>query len=131
NDTNHTNISIAGVAFYPSGNVQGSGCAAAVTVLPLCGLKGVKYLGATSLAQNYPNPFAGMTTIHVTCAQSDTAGARLRVYNMLGSMVADLTSQLRPDSDVSFNAAGLPQGVYYYVLEAPNERLVRQMFVMR
>jgi hypothetical protein len=130
-DTNYTSISIVNVVFYSSGAIQGSGCTAAVTVVPLCGMKGVYYYGPASLAQNYPNPFTGKTTIHVTLAQGDMPGARLTVYNMLGNTIADLTAQLRPDADIAFDAGGLSQGVYYYVLETPSGRLVKQMFVIK
>jgi hypothetical protein len=50
---------------------------------------------------------------------------------MLGEEVADLTSQLAPNADISFNAEENKAGVYYYTLQTPSGRLTRQMFVVR
>ncbi|HZV13525.1 MAG TPA: T9SS type A sorting domain-containing protein, partial [Candidatus Kapabacteria bacterium] len=130
-DTTYTQIVIDSVAFYPAGSVTGSGCSIPVTINPLCGLKGVIYTGATSLSQNYPNPFMGTTTIHVTLSQSDANGAQLKIYNMLSEQVADLTSQLSADGDVTFNAGASKTGVYYYMLETASGRIMRQMFVVK
>jgi hypothetical protein len=131
NDTTHTSVNIANIVFYPAGSVQGAGCAIPITILPLCGLHGVFYIGATSLAQNYPNPFTGTTAIHVTLSQSDAQSARLVVCNVLGEQVADLTDQLSANGDVTFKAGANKAGVYYYVLETASGRITRQMFVVK
>jgi hypothetical protein len=130
-DTTYTQVNINNVTFYPAGTVTGSGCSVPVTINPYCGLHGVYYTGATSLAQNYPNPFTGTTTIHVTLAQTDANGAQLKVYNMLGEQVADLTGQLAPNADISFNAEENKAGVYYYTLQTASGRFTRQMFVVK
>jgi hypothetical protein len=86
---------------------------------------------ATTLSQNYPDPFVGATTFHVTLSASDMAFARLHVYNMLGAVVADLSDRLRQDGDVVFASAGLPAGVYYCALETRSARITRQMFLIK
>jgi hypothetical protein len=131
-DTVYTQLLVDNIKIYPlADSITGAGCSAQVTVLPLCGLHGVFYIGATTLAQNYPNPFTGTTAIHVTLSQSDAQSARLVVCNVLGEQVADLTDQLNTNGDVTFNAGANKAGVYYYVLETASGRLTRQMFVVK
>jgi len=90
-----------------------------------------------SLSQNYPNPFNGETTIHVSLPDNDASNASLRVYNMLGEEVGDLTNQLqqagqlRQTSDIIFNSTNLTAGAYYYALETKSGRMTREMFVVR
>ncbi len=131
-DTFQTTITVDSVKAYP-GNLVASGvCSYILTILPLCDLGAIVYNeGATSLSQNRPNPFEATTTIHVTLTKSDAAGAQLRVYNMLGQRVADLTNQLTQNGDVTFAAGALNSGVYYYVLETSSGRLAREMLVVR
>ncbi|HZV13335.1 MAG TPA: T9SS type A sorting domain-containing protein, partial [Candidatus Kapabacteria bacterium] len=128
-DTTYTQIGIDSIMFYPAGSVAGSGCSVPVTINPLCGLKGVLYTGATSLSQNYPNPFSGMTNIEVRVPNA--GAATLKVYNIYGEEVADLTDQLRKSAEVTFAAENIPTGVYYYVLETASGRITRQMFVVK
>ncbi|HET7152281.1 MAG TPA: choice-of-anchor D domain-containing protein, partial [Candidatus Kapabacteria bacterium] len=128
-DTIFTQVVIDSVTFYPTGSVSGSGCSVPVTIDPLCGLKGVLYAGATSLAQNYPNPFTGTTAIHVTLSPDDMGHAQLLIYNMIGTLVADLSSQVPQNGDVTFSPKGLPAGVYLYTLITPTRRFSRIMTV--
>ena len=132
-DTTHTQITLDSIKIYPlADNLTGNGCTVPVTVLPPCGTHGIIYTNsATSLSQNFPNPFAGTTTIHVTLAKSESAGAQLLVYNILGERVADLTNQLSANGDVTFAAGTLSAGVYYYVLQTAEGRWAREMFVVK
>ncbi|HZV12263.1 MAG TPA: T9SS type A sorting domain-containing protein, partial [Candidatus Kapabacteria bacterium] len=131
-DTFYTQLSVNNIEIYPlSDSITGTGCSVSFTVLPLCGLTGVIYTGSTTLAQNYPNPFTNATTIHVTLSQGDANNARLKVYNMLGEQIADLTNQLSANGDVIFNAGVNKAGVYYYVLQTASGRIARQMFVVK
>ncbi|HZV12736.1 MAG TPA: T9SS type A sorting domain-containing protein [Candidatus Kapabacteria bacterium] len=116
---------------YPAGVVQGNGCSVIVTINPICGLHGVQYVGTSSLSQNYPNPFSSTTVIHVTLSQHDVTDGRLKIYNIYGEEVANLTGQLAQQSDITFTAGGIPSGVYYYVLETGSGRWVRQMFLIK
>ena len=74
--------------------------------------------GNVSLAQNYPNPFNGQTRITYTVGSPKSAV--LRVYDVLGREVATLVDEPKDAGthSVSWDAAGLPCGVYYYRLEA-------------
>jgi hypothetical protein len=86
---------------------------------------------ATSLAQNYPNPFSDETTIAITLAARDVANAHLGIYNMLGEKIADLTPQLTPQAAIPFSGAGLAPGTYYCLLKTPAHTFARLMFIVR
>lgn len=71
----------------------------------------------TTLEQNYPNPFVSSTSIAVNNLNGATT---LKVYDMLGRQVADLTGNLPQNvsrAEVNFDAANLPSGIYMYRLE--------------
>jgi len=84
----------------------------------------------TVLEQNYPNPVASTTSIAVDNINGATT---LRVYDMLGRMVADLSASLPQNvahAEVEFNAANLQSGVYMYRLEtASGLAIVKQLSV--
>ncbi|HTK81145.1 MAG TPA: CehA/McbA family metallohydrolase [Bacteroidota bacterium] len=69
-----------------------------------------------ALHQNYPNPFNPSTVIKYDLPAQ--AQVRLDVYNVLGTRVATLVDkQENPGfKSVSWNAEGVPSGVYYYRL---------------
>lgn len=82
-----------------------------------------------SLAQNYPNPFAGSTSIGFQV--NVAAHVSLTVYDMLGHEVATLVNEnMTPGSyTVRFEASGLPAGAYYYRLNNGTETLTRPMII--
>lgn len=63
-----------------------------------------------SISAAYPNPFSDETvfTVHT----GDVRDATLKVYDVMGRMVCDLTRSLENGKAVTFNAASLPAGVY-------------------
>ncbi|MBI4535455.1 MAG: T9SS type A sorting domain-containing protein [Ignavibacteriae bacterium] len=70
------------------------------------------------LSPNYPNPFNPETTIEFDVPT--TSDVTLRVYNVLGEVVATIAKQrFQPGGyKLTWNASGLPSGVYFYRLEA-------------
>ena len=74
------------------------------------------------LTQNYPNPFNPSTQISFSIAEAQFAS--LKVFNSIGQEVATLVNgEVKPGVyNVTFNAAGLPSGTYFY-------RLVTNSFV--
>jgi hypothetical protein len=71
-----------------------------------------------SLTQNYPNPFNPSTTI--TFDVPSAGAVSLAVFDMLGRRVATLVNeQLQPGRyRTTWDATGLPSGVYVYRLQA-------------
>jgi hypothetical protein len=84
-----------------------------------------------ALDQNYPNPFNPSTKI--TFALAKAGMARLTVYNILGQKVATPFERFASAGfhDVSWNAAGLTTGVYFYRLESGNDIAVRKMMLVK
>ena len=84
---------------------------------------------AYRLAQNYPNPVVGSTDINY--ALPSVSQVSLKVYNALGQEIQTLVnrSQINGEHSVSFNAASLPSGLYYYTIKANGFTQTRRMMV--
>jgi hypothetical protein len=97
------------------------------------------------LKQNYPNPFfknaydKGITTIEYSIPPSRSSFASvsdkviLKVYDVLGREVATLVNkeQVPGNYEVSFNAANLPSGIYFYNLSVGNFTQTKKMMFIR
>lgn len=83
------------------------------------------------LFQNYPNPFNPATNIGFGIA--DCGFVELRVYDVTGREVATLVSEnLAAGSyTYSWDALGLPSGVYFYRLKARSFEETRRMLLIR
>jgi DNA-binding beta-propeller fold protein YncE len=85
-----------------------------------------------ALGQNYPNPFNPGTMI--TFALENTEEATLTVHTVLGQEVATLfrgIAAARVRYALSFDAAHLPSGVYFYALRTAHRYEVKKMGVMK
>ena len=84
-----------------------------------------------TLHQNYPNPFNPSTVIsyHLT----GNSMVRLRVFDALGREVAVLVDELQSAGrhQITFDAAGLASGVYYYVLNADEQILTKKLTLIK
>ena len=71
-----------------------------------------------SLSQNYPNPFNPSTKIKFSLASDSKVS--VKVFNLLGQQVAELLSgeYAAGRHEVTFNAASLSSGIYFYVINA-------------
>jgi LysM repeat protein len=92
------------------------------------------YAGRTAftLEQNYPNPFNPSTTIGFTLQASSPV--TLTVYNLLGQHVATLIDGRRLAAGahaVSFNAANLASGMYFYRIEAGTFSSMKRMTLVK
>lgn len=80
------------------------------------------------LHPNYPNPFAGTTTLRFTLAAR--AHVTLRICDVTGRRVATLIDgqlQEAGTTALPFSSAALPQGVYFMELTAAGRTLRRPM----
>lgn len=84
-----------------------------------------------TLYQNYPNPFNPSTTIKFELKAAQYV--RIRVYNLLGREVATLFEGNKNVGvhEVRFDARELASGAYFYALETPNGRTMRQMVLAK
>jgi hypothetical protein len=73
---------------------------------------------ASSLSPNYPNPVSNTTDISYNLAASGPV--TLNVYNQLGEQVALVVNAVQGagQHEVTFNTANLPDGMYFYRLQA-------------
>ncbi len=86
---------------------------------------------AVTLDQNFPNPFGPSTSIRFGLPQA--AEVQLHVYNLLGQRVATLLDGTveAGTHTVDFNGDTLASGVYFYVLQSANVRLVEKMMLVK
>ena len=84
-----------------------------------------------ALHQNYPNPFNPSTSIRFDLAEA--SHVRLSVYDVSGREIATLVNNELPANsyNVSFDAASLPSGTYFYRLEAGDFTALRKMLLLK
>lgn len=83
------------------------------------------------LEQNYPNPFNPSTNIKFSL--TDASHVSLKVYDISGKVAATLVNSFQNVGtySVSFNAAGLPSGVYFYTLETDGFTSTKKMVLLK
>jgi photosystem II stability/assembly factor-like uncharacterized protein len=86
---------------------------------------------SVELYQNYPNPFNPRTNIRF-----EVPGLRfvsLKVYNVLGEEVGLLVNDVKQAGrhEVTWDAKGLPSGLYFYRLSTNSSTLTRKMLLIR
>ncbi len=85
-----------------------------------------------SLQQNFPNPFNPVTKIRFELPSA--GNVTLKVYNSLGQIVNTLVNNEYTSAgikEVSFNAANMPSGVYFYSLESGNFSQTKKMMLVK
>jgi hypothetical protein len=109
------------------------------------GIKSVnnKIPDSYSLEQNYPNPFNPVTKIKFSIPQtplppfSKGGIVTLKIYDVLGKVIADLTPPLRGGREgpgtyeVEWNASDFPCGVYFYTLTAKEFTASKKMILLK
>jgi hypothetical protein len=87
--------------------------------------------GTFRLLGNYPNPFNPTTTISYDLPR--TSDATLTIFDVLGREVRELASGMQPAGtyDVTFDATGLPSGVYFYRLQARDYVETKRMVIVK
>jgi hypothetical protein len=83
------------------------------------------------LAQNYPNPFNSGTSIDFGLPEDGQV--KVTVYNMLGQEVKVLADEMLDAGfySISWNATGMPTGVYFYRIQARDFTETRRMVLMK
>ncbi|NOS83976.1 MAG: T9SS type A sorting domain-containing protein [Ignavibacteria bacterium] len=83
------------------------------------------------LYQNYPNPFNPVTNFRF--AIKVNSHVKLTVFDMLGRVVDILAdAELEAGThNITFNAANLPSGIYFYKLEAGSYSAVKKMTLVK
>ena len=84
-----------------------------------------------ALSQNYPNPFNPSTTINFDIPKDGKVS--LRLYDMSGKEVATLVNEYKTAGyySVTFNAANLSSGVYFYSITANNFTAIKKMMLIK
>jgi hypothetical protein len=84
-----------------------------------------------SLCQNYPNPFNPTTTINYQLSTINYV--TLKVYDLLGREIATLVneSQQPGEYSVSWNAAHVGSGTYFYHLQSGEGVAVKKLMIVR
>lgn len=84
-----------------------------------------------ALSQNYPNPFNPTTSISYSIPQNSFVS--LKVFDVLGQEVATLVNEEKSvgNYDVSFDASGIPSGMYFYRLQAGSFIDTKKMVLMK
>lgn len=93
--------------------------------------RGIATAAAFSLSQNYPNPFNPSTVI--TYQLPVDSHMTLKVYDVLGREVRTLVNERQHagQHSVTFDAAGLPSGVYLYRLSAGSYNAARKLMFVK
>ena len=88
-------------------------------------------LNEFALLQNYPNPFNPSTNIDFRLPVSGKA--RVTVFNQLGQQVRILADGIYSAGmhELTFNAANLASGVYYYTIEVDNFLQTKKMILLK
>jgi hypothetical protein len=83
-----------------------------------------------TLMQNYPNPFNPTTTIRYDLPKS--ANVSLKVYNILGQLVATLVDERKEAGhyQVRWNA-NVASGIYFYRLQAEEFVQTKKMILLK
>jgi len=93
--------------------------------------RGLEIVDEVELHGAYPNPFNPTTVIRWTMDVGRQT--RIGVYDVLGREIANLLNETLPagEHSVTFNATGLPSGVYIVRLQADGETLTRRITLLK
>lgn len=85
--------------------------------------------GSLMLAQNYPNPFTGRTTVGYQVGS--TSAVTLKVFDLFGNEITTLVEKEQSPGTytVVFDAGGLPPGIYYCRLSSGASSITKKMMV--
>ena len=99
---------------------------------PIMGIGDIKNVPARfELLQNYPNPFNPTTIIEYSLPHESTV--KLIVYNVSGQQVSELKNgfETAGKHTVSWDAADMPNGIYFYTLQASGFNETKKMLLLK
>ena len=81
--------------------------------------------------QNYPNPFNPNTVIKYSVPQ--VSQVQIKVFDVLGNELQTLVKEEKPAGtyEITWNAANLPSGIYFYQLRAENYIATKKMVLTK
>ena len=90
-----------------------------------------KKITEDKLLQNYPNPFNPTTQINY--AVKEDGFVEIKVYDLLGKVVATLVNENKPAGfyTVNFDASRLSSGIYLYTIKTNNFFDRKKMIVLK
>ncbi|MGE5400793.1 MAG: T9SS type A sorting domain-containing protein [Ignavibacteriales bacterium] len=125
--------SITGILIYSDGNYKIVPRKNADYVGFTTGVEAVsdKIPSSYSLKQNYPNPFNPSTVIEYSIPEGGMVS--LKIFNLLGQEVQTLVNQFQNGGayKATFNASGMPSGIYFYQLNSGNFNTVKKMLLVK
>lgn len=86
------------------------------------------------LSQNYPNPFNPVTKIDYSIpAKSSNSFVSLKVYDILGTQIKTLVSEIKSPGkySINFSADGISSGIYFYQLQAGDFTQTRKLTILK
>jgi hypothetical protein len=83
------------------------------------------------LSNNYPNPFNPATKIKYSIPHSSLV--QIRIFDVLGKELETLVNEEKPAGtyELTWNAAALPSGVYFYRIKAGSFIQTRKMILLK
>ena len=83
------------------------------------------------LEQNFPNPFNPATTIRYSLPK--TSKVQIKIFDVLGSEIGTLINEEKPAGtyELTWKAADLPSGVYFYQIKAGEFTGTKKMILLR
>jgi photosystem II stability/assembly factor-like uncharacterized protein len=84
-----------------------------------------------ALYQNYPNPFNPSTIIKYEIPNKQQVS--IKIYNVLGNEIESLINEVQSAGiyEVTWNAANLPSGIYYYKIHTENYSNSKKMLLVK
>ncbi len=84
-----------------------------------------------NLSQNYPNPFNPSTSISYELRE--TSQVTIIIYDALGKEVKRLVNEIKEEGNhkITFDASGLPSGVYIYQMKMGKEIISKKMLLIK
>jgi hypothetical protein len=88
------------------------------------------------LYQNYPNPFNPNTIIKYSIpsnVKGDMSNVKLVIYDIIGKEIATLVNEKQSPGTyvVTFDASGLPSGIYLYTITTGDFKESKKMLLIK